>query len=406
MRCRFCKSQVDIVLVDLGFAPPSNAFLNKEDMSRPEIYYPLRVKVCESCWLVQTEDYAKESELFNSEYVYFSSVSSGWVEHARKYSEEMIDKYELSKSSLVIEIACNDGYLLKNFIKKNIPCLGVEPTGSTAKIAKSLGITLVQDFFTKNLAEKISINQKADLVIANNVLAHVPDINDFCSGVGIVLKHDGVATFEFPHLLNLIKLCQFDTIYHEHYSYLSLYAVKKIFEANGLYIFDVQKIGTHGGSLRVYACPAIAQREATSAIDEILAEEEILGLNALKIYQDFQSRVAGLKNQLLKFLIDSRLAGKLVVGYGAAAKGNTLLNFAGIKEDLLPYICDESIYKQNKMLPGSHIPVYSPEKLAARPPDYLLIFPWNIKSEIIEKYSFLKKSGTKFVTFEPDYIEI
>jgi len=406
MRCRFCDSQVDLVMADLGFAPPSNAFLSKADLVRPEIYYPLRVRVCASCWLVQTEDYTKENELFNSEYIYFSSVSKAWVEHARKYSEEMIGKYRLDKSSFVIEIACNDGYLLQNFVKKGIPCLGIEPTESTAKVAKNLGIPLVQEFFTRDIAKNISITKKADLVIANNVLAHVPDINDFCSGIAIALNQDGIATFEFPHLLNLMKLCQFDTIYHEHYSYLSLSAVKKIFEFNGLKIFDVKKIKTHGGSLRVYACLIKAKRKIDRTIDEILAEEDALGLNDRKIYQNFQSRVVATKNNVLKFLLDSSLAGRVVIGYGAAAKGNTLLNFAGVKEDLLPFICDENIHKQNKLLPGSHIPVYTPDLLVSNPPDYLLIFPWNIKSEIIKKYSFLKASGTKFVTFEPDYIEI
>jgi SAM-dependent methyltransferase len=406
MRCRFCNSQLELVLVDLGFAPPSNAFLSKEDMSRPETYYPLRVRVCENCWLVQTEDYAKESELFTSEYVYFSSVSTGWVEHARKYSQEMIDEYNLNKSSLVIEIACNDGYLLQNFVKKNIPCLGIEPTSSTAKVAKSLGIQVVQDFFTNNLVQKISINQKADLVVANNVLAHVPDINDFCSGVGATLKQGGIATFEFPHLLNLMKLCQFDTIYHEHYSYLSLSVVKKIFESSGLKIFDVKKIDTHGGSLRVYACLKKSDRDIANSVVEVLDEEDALGLSARDVYEDFQCRVLALKNNVLKFLLDSRLAGKVAVGYGAAAKGNTLLNFAGIKQDLLPFVCDESIYKQNKLLPGSHIPVHAPDLLTNNPPDYLLIFPWNIKSEIIKKYGYLKTSGTKFVTFEPHYLEV
>ena len=406
MGCRFCSGDVNLVFADLGFAPPSNAFLSKDDLDHPEKYYPLRAKVCESCWLVQTEDYTREDELFNSEYVYFSSVSKSWVEHARKFSEEMIEKFYYDKSSYVIEIACNDGYLLKNFIKKDIPCLGIEPTESTAKIAKKLGITVLQKFFTKEIAKNISITKKANLVVANNVLAHVPNINDFCSGIAIVLSDDGVATFEFPHLLNLIKLCQFDTIYHEHYSYLSLSVVKRIFGSNGLKIFDVKKIDTHGGSLRVYACLASSGREVMPSIDAILAEEITLGITQRKVYENFQNRVVDYKNEVLNFLLASKSSGLSVVGYGAAAKGNTLLNFAGIKEDLLPFVCDENIYKQNKYLPGSHIPVYSPDILRGNPPDFLLIFPWNIKSEIIKNYSFLKTGGTKFVTFEPTYKEI
>lgn len=406
MKCRFCNENLSLMMVDLGYAPPSNAFLYESDLCRPEIYYPLRVRVCEKCWLAQTEDYAREDQLFDQNYVYFSSVSKGWLEHARKYCKEVINELSLNEKSLVVELACNDGYLLKNFVSKKIPCIGVEPTESTAKIAKGLKIPIIQEFFTEELGRKIAQRQKVDLVIANNVLAHVPDINDFCRGVSLMLRKDGVATFEFPHLLNLMRLYQFDTIYHEHYSYLSLTAVKKIFKSNGLKVFDVKALHTHGGSLRVYACLKATHKKINKSVQNFTVEEKNFGLTKKNKYIDFQKKVNIIKNSFLEFLLKANTAGMTVSAYGAAAKGNTLLNFAGVKSDLLTCVYDENIYKQNKFLPGSHIPVLSPNFLIKNPPDYLVIFPWNIKSEIIKKYYFLRDCGTKFVTFEPGYREI
>lgn len=403
MNCRHCGSPLEHPFVDLGFAPPSNAYLTESDLRKPEKYYPLKVMVCDRCWLVQTEDYTGADDLFGSDYAYFSSTSSTWLSHARYYSEMMIKKLGLDSNSFVIEVASNDGYLLKNFVAAAIPCLGIEPTAGTAMVAEKLGIPVWQDFFGEALGERLAIEGKlADLIIGNNVYAHVPNINDFTKGIKAVLKPAGTITLEFPHLMRLIEQAQFDTIYHEHFSYLSLYTVCRIFEATGLRVWDVEELSTHGGSLRVYGCHAEDPRNRTPKVEQVLEEEERYGLQTLKIYSDFQPRADKIKNELLEFLIRQKNAGKRVAAYGAAAKGNTLLNYAGVKPDLLPYVCDAAPSKQGKFLPGSHIPILMPDVLAQDGPDYVLILPWNIADEVQEQNILLKKNGTLFVAAVPN----
>ncbi len=403
MKCRHCKNDLNYNLIDLGFAPPSNAYLEKTDLNKPEKYYPLRVKVCEKCWLVQTEDYAQADELFNSEYAYFSSTSSTWLEHARSYTEMIAKKVGLSENSLVIEIASNDGYLLKNFVERNIPCLGIEPTNSTAEAAMKLNVPVIKKFFGESLAQDLVRKRgKADLVIGNNVYAHVPDINDFTIGLKTILGENGVITLEFPHLLNLLKLNQFDTIYHEHFSYLSLTSVKNIFSEYGLCIYDVEKLSTHGGSLRIYGCHAEDNRITEESVKELLSEEISFGLCDINMYTSFQERAYLIKNELLSFLLEAKRNGKCVAAYGAAAKGNTLLNFTGLKTDLIQFVCDAAESKQGKYLPGSHIPIVSPEYLYKNRPDYLIVLPWNIFDEIVQQNSMLQPIGTTFVKIIPE----
>ena len=363
----------------------------------------MQVKVCEHCWLVQTEDYNQADELFNDDYAYFSSTSSSWLEHASKYTNQIVGKLELGTDSFVIELASNDGYLLRNFLQKKIPCLGIEPTESTALVAEKLGIEVIREFFSVPLANKlVEQNRQADLVIGNNVFAHVPDINDFTSGMKRVLKPEGTITLEFPHLLNLVTYRQFDTIYHEHYSYLSLSAVQKIFSAHGLNIYDVEEIPTHGGSIRVYGCHQESGMEIKPVVDAMLNKELSCGLQDIQAYSDFQDVVEEIKLHFLEFLITAKKNGKKVAAYGAAAKGNTLLNYAGIKPDLLPFVCDAAKAKQGKYLPGSHIPVLSPDQLKKFQPDYLLILPWNIAGEI--KGLNLFRPSTRFVTVIPELV--
>lgn len=406
MNCRNCAAQLTQTFLDLGYAPPSNAYLTKLDLCKPERYIPLRIKVCDQCWLVQTEDFATEHELFNSEYAYFSSTSSTWLEHAASYAETMIKGLSLDKNSMVIEIASNDGYLLKNFVKAGIPNLGIEPTKSTADAAEKNGISVLREFFSLSLGKRLA-NQEvmADLIIGNNVYAHVPNINDFTLGLKAVLKPKGVITLEFPHLMRLIECTQFDTVYHEHYSYLSLIVVRRIFEKSGLRIWRVEKLPTHGGSLRIYGCHA---DNVDLGIDDSVAkieQEEInQGLFDIQTYQNFQSRAFHIKISLLSFLIQSKKDCKKVVAYGAAAKGNTLLNYAGIKQDLLPFVCDAAISKQFKYMPGSHIPIYPPQKMAEECPDYVLILPWNISDEVKRELSGQLSPTTKFMVAIPDLI--
>ncbi|MBJ7279911.1 MAG: methyltransferase domain-containing protein, partial [Candidatus Nanopelagicales bacterium] len=343
MKCRHCFSELTHVFIDLGFAPPSNAYLTKDGLKCFEKYYPLKVMVCDECWLVQTEDYTQVDELFDSEYAYFSSTSSVWLEHAKNYSNKVIQELNLNEKSLVIEVASNDGYLLKNFINANIPCLGIEPTASTAKVSEGLGIEVLKKFFGEQLGLQLTEEgRQADLIIGNNVYAHVPDINDFTRGLKAALKPNGTITLEFPHLMRLIEFNQFDTIYHEHFSYLSLYAVRKIMSKSSLRIFDVEELPTHGGSLRVYICHQNDPRRTISAVGEMLINEKNFGLQDLKIYADFQSRADLIKNNFLEFLLTQKKLGKKVAAYGAAAKGNTLLNFAGVKSDLIRYVVDRS----------------------------------------------------------------
>lgn len=407
MICRHCETPLYHNFIDLGFQPPSNAYLSKNDLSKPEITYPLRVMVCDQCWLVQTEDYTSAGEVFTEDYAYFSSTSKGWVSHARLYCETVIHRFNLNASSKVIEVASNDGYLLKNFVNAKIPCLGIEPTESTANAAEKLGITTVREFFGTDLARRLlSEGCSADLIIGNNVLAHVPDINDFAKGLEIVLKPEGVITLEFPHLLKLVELAQFDTIYHEHFSYLSLLTVKKVLDKSGLRIFDVDELQTHGGSLRIYACKIEASHQERNVVQEMIDIEKLAGMNKLSFYQDIQSRAEKIKNSLIKFLVESKDADKSVSAYGAAAKGNTILNFAGIKPDLLPVVYDAAKAKQDKFMPGSHIPILAPEELKENRPDYVLILPWNIAAEIKAQFPELVAQGTKFLTFVPEKSEI
>lgn len=402
MNCRHCNAALRHTFLDLGFAPPSNAYLNAADLTRPEMYYPLKVMVCDQCWLVQTEDYAAANELFSADYAYFSSTSAGWLAHAARYADKVIRDFQLGRDNLVIEVASNDGYLLKNFVAAGIPCLGIEPTAGTAAAAEKLGIPVLREFFGESLGRQLAATGKqADLIAGNNVYAHVPDINDFTRGLKAALKSDGVVTLEFPHLLRLIEQTQFDTVYHEHFSYLSLYTVDRIFAAAGLRIWDVEELPTHGGSLRIYGCHAEHKRPASPAVAALLAEEAKRGLQSLAGYRDFQAKADRLKDDLLRFLIDQKQAGKKVAAYGAAAKGNTLLNYAGVKPDLLPFVCDAALAKQGRFMPGSHIPILPPAVLAERRPDFLLILPWNIAAEVREKNAALAALGTRFVTAVP-----
>lgn len=402
MNCRHCKAPLEHTFLDLGFAPPSNAYLTSSDLTRPEKYYPLKVMICDQCWLAQTEDYAQADELFDFEYAYFSSTSTGWLAHACKYAKKMINELHLSKNSFVIEIASNDGYLLKNFVANKIPCLGIEPTASTAAAAEVIGIPVLREFFGERLGLELAAkSKKADLIAGNNVYAHVPDINDFTKGLKAALKSDGTITLEFPHLLRLIEHTQFDTVYHEHFSYLSLYTVDKIFTSVGLRVFDVEELPTHGGSLRIYGCHDVDSRPTTASVKKLLQQEELAGLQSLALYQSFQDRADRVKDDLLTFLLEQKRNGKTVAAYGAAAKGNTLLNYAGVKPDLLPFVCDAALAKQNKFMPGSHVPIYAPLELRNRRPDCVLILPWNIAKEVKEQNSDLERLGTKFFIAVP-----
>jgi SAM-dependent methyltransferase len=402
MKCRHCFAPLAHTFLDLGFAPPSNAYLTAADLTRPEKYYPLKISVCDQCWLVQTEDYAAADQLFNPDYAYFSSTSSGWLAHAAKYAEKMIRQLQLTRDSLVIEVASNDGYLLKNFVAAGIPCLGIEPTASTAAAAEHLGIPVLREFFGEQLGKRLADQGKqADLIVGNNVYAHVPDINDFTRGLKAMLKPGGTVTLEFPHLMQLLGCTQFDTVYHEHFSYLSLYTVERIFKSVGLRIFYVEELTTHGGSLRIYACHADDTRPTSPTVSALIAEETRQGLRSPTIYQNFQARADKVKDDLLFFLLEQKRAGKKVAAYGAAAKGNTLINYAGIKPDLLPFVYDAAVAKQGKFLPGSHIPILSPAVLTKRRPDYLLILPWNIAAEVKQLNARLAELGTRFVTAVP-----
>jgi len=402
MICRHCKSPLGHLFLDLGFAPPSNSYLTVGDLSKSEVYFPLRVMVCESCWLVQTADFARAEELFDAEYAYFSSTSVSWLQHATSYATEIIRRLNLSANSFVVEIASNDGYLLRNFLAASIPCMGIEPTASTASAAELLGVPVLRDFFSERLGNELATKgRQADLVVANNVYAHVPDINDFTKGIKKLLKVSGTVTLEFPHLLELIKHNQFDTIYHEHFSYLSLYTVDRIFRQAGLRIWDVDTLVTHGGSLRVYGCHENDPRPTRVSVADLLEVERKHGLQEVRTYMDFQSRADAIKNDLIMFLVEQKRLGKKVAAYGAAAKGNTLLNYAGIKPDLLPFVCDAAAAKQGKFLPGSHIPILAPEKLFELVLDFLIILPWNIAPEVRKQLAYLSEAGTKFVTAVP-----
>lgn len=402
MNCRHCSQPLQHIFLDLGFAPPSNAYLGASDLQAPELYYPLKLYVCDHCWLVQTEDHASAGELFANDYAYFSSTSQTWLAHAVRYAQMITERLGLGPQSLVIEVAANDGYLLKNFVHVGIPCLGIEPTAGTATAAEQLGIPVLREFFGEQLGKRLAAEgRQADLIAGNNVYAHVPDINDFTRGLKAALKPGGTITLEFPHLMRLIEHTQFDTVYHEHFSYLSLFTVKRIFKAAGLRVWDVEELTTHGGSLRIYGCHAEDARLETQSVNLVLGEEARRGLQDLPTYQDFQARADHVKDDLLAFLIDKKRAGKTVAAYGAAAKGNTLLNYAGVKPDLMPFVCDAALAKQGKFMPGSHIPILPPTVLPERRPDYLLILPWNIAAEVKQQNAKLAEMGTHFVTAVP-----
>jgi len=407
MICRHCANSLEHVFLDLGFTPPSNNYLNAEDMSAPELYYPLKLFVCERCWLVQTQDYSRAGDLFRADYAYFSSISKSWLAHAASYARMITDRLQLDENSFVVEIASNDGYLLKNFVAAGIPCLGIEPTDGTAAVSESLGIPTLREFFGEASGKRVAVAcRQADLIIGNNVYAHVPDINDFTSGLNALLKPGGTITLEFPHLMQLIAHNQFDTVYHEHYSYLSLYSVVKVFEMCGLRVLDVEEIPTHGGSLRVYGCHTEDARPASLAVSAMLAAEMEKGMRSLDVYEGFQAKANKVKDDLLSFLIEQKNNGKSVAAYGAAAKGNTLLNYAGVKPDLLPYVCDAAPSKQGKFMPGSHIPVLHPCVLAERQPDYVLVLPWNIASEVVMQEAGVKDWGGQFVVAVPQLKQI
>ncbi len=403
MKCRHCKSDLELEFLDLGHAPPSNAYLSAEDLRKPEVTYPLRVLTCTQCWLVQTEDYTDAAALFNADYAYFSSTSKGWLKHAAAYCEMITDRLDLDEGSFVVELASNDGYLLKNFVASGVPCLGIEPTESTAEAAKAIGVPVRQEFFSERLGRRMSAaGEQADLVIGNNVFAHVPDINDFTKGVTALLKPNGVVTFEFPHLMRLIEQAQFDTVYHEHFSYLSLCAVQSVFAAANLRLFDVEELPTHGGSLRVYGCRNDADYATTGRVETILQAEVLAGLQLEETYMSFQAKADKIKDGLVWFLLDAKSNGKKVAGYGAAAKGNTLLNYAGIRPDLVSFVCDAAEAKIGQYLPASHIPILPPSVLNDDRPDYLLILPWNIAPEVMKQHENLAALGTKFVVAVPE----
>jgi hypothetical protein len=402
MNCRSCTEPLTKTVIDLGVAPPSNAYLTQEQLTLPEKQYPLRVLLCESCWLVQTEDFLGRDAVFDSEYHYFSSTSISWVEHSKFFSNSIIKDLGLNSKSFVVEVASNDGYLLHNFVSAGIPCLGIEPTASTAVVSQQRGIPTLIEFFGQQVAKKVKVNfRSADLVIGNNVFAHVPDLNDFCEGLFTLLSAEGVCTLEFPHLLSLLKFNQFDTIYHEHFSYLSLIAITPLLQRHNLRLFKVEELATHGGSLRVHICKKDAGFVKQSSVDLILDEEREFGLDSTSGYETIWIRAKQMRDDLLKFLNKEREAGKVVVGYGAAAKGNTFLNYAGVDTSLIQFVVDAAKAKQSKFLPGSHIPIYSPEALISARPDVVLILPWNIADEVLAQNSQLLDLGCDFYVAVP-----
>ncbi len=403
MNCRHCNHILTHVFCDLQTCPPSNAMVKPELINYPETYFPLKVFVCEKCWLVQVDELEKADAIFNEEYTYFSSFSTSWLQHAKKYTDYMTERFGLNSNSLVVEIASNDGYLLQYFKEKNIPVLGVEPTANTAKVSIEKGIENIVDFFGSSLAED-KLKGKADLILGNNVLAHVPDINDFVKGVKIALKPNGINTFEFPHLLKLVEENQFDTVYHEHFSYLSLTNLVSVFGEQGLEIFDVQEQPTHGGSLRIFTKHKEDNtKQIEPAVAAMLNKESAAGINTLAYYQNFQAKVDTIKYDFTEFLIQQKRQGKKVIGYGAAAKGNTLLNYCGIKgNDLIEFVVDASPHKQNKLLPGSRIPVVGKDEIEKAKPDFIVIFPWNLKDEISEQLSYVREWDCKFVIAIPE----
>jgi SAM-dependent methyltransferase len=402
VKCRHCAAQLSWRILDLGAAPPSNAYLRAEALDAPETYYPLRLMLCETCWLVQTEDFAGREALFTEDYAYFSAFSKSWLEHSKRYVDAMIARFGLNARSMVTEVAANDGYLLQYVRHAGIPCYGVEPTASTAAAARGRGIDIVERFFGVALGEELARQgRRADLIAANNVLAHVPDINDFVGGFARLLKSGGVATFEFPHLCELIANNQFDTVYHEHYSYLSLTTVVRIFAASGLAVFDVQRLPTHGGSLRVFAQRAGGPHAESSAVAALLGDEQALGVATKDYYSPLQAAAERIRNDLVRFLIDARRDGLRVAAYGAAAKGNTLMNFAGLRPDLVRYVVDRNPAKKGRFMPGSRIPIVDEERLREDRPDVILILPWNLRREVTEQLAYARDWGARFAVAVP-----
>ncbi len=401
--CRFCQTPLEHSFCDLGMTPLSNSYLTQQQLERGEAFYPLHAYVCSECFLVQVKEYELPQNIFG-DYAYFSSYSDSWLKHCKQYAEKMIEDLKLDPSKQVIEIASNDGYLLQFFKERNIPVLGVEPAANVAKVAEEKGIPSLVEFFGSSLAEEMKAkNMQADLLIGNNVLAHVPALNDFVKGLKILLRADGIITMEFPHLLQLMQSYQFDTIYHEHFSYFSLLAVEKVFNAQGLKIFDVEELKTHGGSLRIYATHREnAQRQIHPRVLDIKERERGLHFEELGGYAQFALDVQQIKSDLLSFFLDCKKKGKSVVGYGAPAKGNTLLNFCGIRSQFLKFTVDRSPHKQGHFLPGTHIPIYAVEEIAKAKPDYLFILPWNLKEEIMSQMAFIREWGGKFVIPIPE----
>ena len=405
MKCRFCNTPLHDVFLDLGSAPPSNAFLRKEDLNAAESWFPLRLHTCTHCHLVQVGEVQKHDALFSSDYVYFSSYSSTWLAHAERYVAHAAERLGLGHDSLVMEIASNDGYLLQYAKARGIPCVGIEPTTSTAAVAREHGIETIERFFGHAFAQEFATaRRKVDLVVANNVLAHVPDLNDFVAGLAAVLAPDGTITIEFPHLLQLVVQRQFDTIYHEHFSYLSFHTVQQILARHGLRVWDAEELGTHGGSLRLWACHAGAAHCETMAVASLLAKETTAGMMDMGFYSGFQHVADTVKNDFLTFLLDCKRSGKHVVGYGAAAKGNTLLNYAGVRPDLLGYVVDASPHKQGRHLPGSRNPVVAEASIRDTRPDYVMILPWNLREEISAQLAYIREWGGKFVTAVPSLV--
>ena len=403
MNCRHCQTKLTYSFLNLCSAPPSNSFLNDETINIAEKWYPLHVMVCNNCWLVQTEDFVQADEMFSAEYAYFSSFSSSFLLHAKNYVEDMVSQLSLDESCTVVAVAANDGYLLQYFKEKRIPCYGIEPTKSTANAARDRGIEIVEEFFGFKLAKELVKNgRQADLTVANNVLAHVPDINDFVRGFTKILKEQGVATFENPHLLQLVEQKQFDTVYHEHYSYLSISSVIKVFKTNGLTLFDVKELPVHGGSLRYFAQRSDTGKNLVSDNVRYLLEKEVkAGMKQLNFYQEFQTEAELIKTNFLTFLIDQKKNGKTVVAYGAAAKGSTMINFCGVRQDLIAFVVDKNPAKQGKYMPGSRIPIKAEKDLSDFKPDYVVILPWNLKKEVINQLCYIRKWGGQFVITTP-----
>ena len=403
--CRFCAAPLRHTFVDLGTSPLANSFLSQEQLHEGELYYPLHAYVCERCFLVQLEEFETPAGIF-SDYVYFSSVSESWVRHAKAYVERVVPRLGLGPESFVVEVASNDGYLLQWFVEAGVPVLGIEPAANVAVVAEERGIPSVVEFFGSELAARLVAEQRQpDLIVGNNVLAHTPALNDFVEGLRILLGPEGTITMEFPHLLRLIQETQFDTIYHEHFSYLSLVSVEQVFGAHGLRLYDVEELRSHGGSLRIYACHEGAAHETSERLVELRGREESAGLRELETYTSFGERVQALKRELLEFLLQAKRDGKEVAGYGAAAKGVTMVNYCGVRADLLPYVADLSQHKQGRFMPGSRIPVYPPERLEETRPDYVLILAWNLKDEIMRQLAPLRAHGTRFVTPVP-HVEV